>query len=87
MPDIGLLELVLIAIVAFLVLGPERMPEFFAQIGRFVRGARRWGEEIRRQLDQETRQLREPVDALREVVDVEPARKVKRAADEKSGDS
>ncbi|RMG91372.1 MAG: twin-arginine translocase subunit TatB [Zetaproteobacteria bacterium] len=86
MPDIGLLELVLIAIVAFLVLGPERMPEFFAQIGRFMRRARRWGEEIKRQLDQETNQLREPIEALHEVVDAEPMNKEKRTAD-KSEDS
>ncbi len=72
MPDIGLFELLLIGAIAFLVLGPERMPEFFAQIGRFVRRARQWGEDIKYQIDVETRDIRQPADEVRDALSVEP---------------
>lgn len=49
MPEIGFFELCLIGIVMFLVLGPERMPEFFALLGKLVRTARRWMAEVRDQ--------------------------------------
>lgn len=68
MPDIGLLELILIGIIAFLVLGPERMPEFISQIGRTIRNARLWVGEMRNQLEQETRDLREGVDEVKDAV-------------------
>ena len=54
MPDIGFLELILVAAIAFLVLGPERMPELFGQIGRVVRKGRDWIADVRRQIDEET---------------------------------
>lgn len=57
MPDIGFLELLLVGIIAFLVLGPERMPELFAQVGRVVRKGRSWIAEVRRQIDEETAPL------------------------------
>ncbi len=65
MPDIGFFELGLIGLVAFLVLGPERMPEFFGQIGRFARHARQWWEQMRLQMESESRALREPLDEAR----------------------
>jgi len=58
MPDIGFLELSLVGIVAFLVLGPDRMPELFAQIGRVVRKGRGWIADVRRQIDDETAPLK-----------------------------
>ncbi|HXH71500.1 MAG TPA: twin-arginine translocase TatA/TatE family subunit [Mariprofundaceae bacterium] len=71
MPDIGLFELILIGAVAFLVLGPERLPEFFAQIGRAVRRARGWAAEIRQQINVETEPLRSPATEVRaEVQDI-----------------
>lgn len=68
MPDIGLLELILIGIVAFLVLGPERMPEFISQIGRTIRNAKLWVGEMRHQLEQETRDLRDEVSEVKDAV-------------------
>lgn len=59
MPDIGLFELVLIGALAFIVLGPERLPEFFGQIGRMLRHARRWAGELRQQWLLETGEMRE----------------------------
>ena len=54
MPDIGFLELLLIGAIAFLILGPERMPELFGQVGRVVKKGRGWINDIRRQIDEET---------------------------------
>ena len=68
MPDIGLFELILVGAVAFLVLGPERMPDFFAQIGRAVRSARSWGNDIRRQIDLETKDLKAPVTDVKDAM-------------------
>jgi sec-independent protein translocase protein TatB len=68
MPDIGLLELILIGAVAFLVLGPERMPELVSQVGDSIRHARRWMGEIRHQLHQETEGLRSEVSEVRDAL-------------------
>ncbi len=68
MPDIGLLELILIGIVAFLVLGPERMPELVSQVGDAIRHARRWMGEIKDQLHQETEGLRGEVSEARDAL-------------------
>ena len=68
MPDIGLFELILVGAVAFLVLGPERMPEFLAQIGRAVRSARSWGNDIRRQINEETKDLKAPVSDVKDAL-------------------
>jgi len=61
MPDIGFLELLLIGAIAFLILGPERTPEFFAQIGRVMRKGRQWMSNVKQQIDLETQDLKEPV--------------------------
>jgi len=61
MPDIGFLELLLIGAIAFLILGPERTPEFFAQIGRVMRKGREWLSSVKQQIDLETQDLKEPV--------------------------
>jgi sec-independent protein translocase protein TatB len=58
MPDIGLLELLVIGVLLFVVVGPERMPEFFGQVGRWVRHGRNWWSkmhgEISREIEQNT---------------------------------
>jgi len=61
MPDIGFLELLVIGAIAFLILGPERTPEFFAQIGRMVRQGRGWINNVKYQIEQETQALKEPI--------------------------
>jgi len=68
MPDIGLLELILIGIVAFLVLGPERMPDLLSQVGSTIRHARGWVSEMKQQIKQETEGLRSEVDEVRDAV-------------------
>jgi len=61
MPDIGFLELIVIGVIAFLVLGPERMPELFGQLGRVVSKGRGWIKDVRAQIDKETAALKNPL--------------------------
>jgi len=68
MPDIGFLELLLIGAIAFLILGPERTPEFFAQIGRMIRKGREWMSNIKQQIDLETKDLKEPIQTIQKTV-------------------
>ena len=87
MPDIGLLELILIGVIAFLVLGPERMPDLVSQVGRTIRHARKWMNEIKQQISDETEVLRGEVgevkdalsDGMSTMPDDEAAPKVKKA--------
>jgi sec-independent protein translocase protein TatB len=69
--DVGFSELLIIAVVALLVLGPERLPKAARLAGLWVRRARaQWysvKSELERELAQEDlkRQLSEPLDALK----------------------
>jgi sec-independent protein translocase protein TatB len=69
--DVGFSELLIIAVVALLVLGPERLPKAARFAGLWVRRARaQWysvKSELERELAQEDlkRQLSEPLDALK----------------------
>jgi len=47
------LELVVLAIIAVVVLGPERLPEYAAQLARLVKGLRRMANGAREQLREE----------------------------------
>jgi len=68
MPDIGFLELLLVGAIAFLVLGPKRMPELFAQLGRVVRKGRGWIADVRRQIDAETAPIKNPLHEVEDTV-------------------
>jgi len=70
MPDIGFLELLLVGVIAFLVLGPERMPELFAQVGRVVRKGRGWISDVKRQIDAETAPLSTPVTEIKDALNM-----------------
>jgi sec-independent protein translocase protein TatB len=74
--DIGFGEFVLIAIVALLVLGPERLPVTLRAVGRAIREFRRATNELRAQIDVDgsLRDLRRQMD-----VDDPPVRR--KAAD------
>src|SRR5262245_18693672 len=51
--DIGPGELVLVAVIGLLVLGPKRLPKVAAEIGKWVGRARRTASQLRRQLERE----------------------------------
>ncbi|MCF6208733.1 MAG: Sec-independent protein translocase protein TatB [Ghiorsea sp.] len=66
MPDIGMIELILIGIVGFLVLGPERLPSFLSQVAKIVREGRMWLNNLKMQLDQEKQHLAQPLQQVKE---------------------
>lgn len=68
MPDIGLLELVIIGLGLLLIVGPERMPEFFGQAARALSQLRRWVNSMKQQIRQEAEVLKDPVLQAKEVV-------------------
>lgn len=51
--DIGFWELVVIAVVALLVVGPERLPQLVRDTGRWLRAARRMASDTRAQFERE----------------------------------
>ncbi|HID36254.1 MAG TPA: hypothetical protein EYP39_02585 [Ghiorsea sp.] len=60
MPDIGMIELILIGLIGFLVLGPERLPEFLGQIAKIVKQGRAWVNSLKKQLEYEKHTLSQP---------------------------
>lgn len=70
-PGIGGMEYVLIAIVALLVVGPERLPAMLQKLGKMIAKARNMAGEFRASFDEMARaseldELRKEVDALRQ---------------------
>ena len=51
--DIGFWELAVLAVVALLVVGPERLPQLVRDGGRWVRAARRFITETRYEIERE----------------------------------
>lgn len=51
--DIGFFELLFIAIIALLVLGPERLPKAARAVGSWVGKAKRMMNQLSRELDRE----------------------------------
>jgi Tat protein translocase TatB subunit len=68
--DIGMPEFVLIAIVALLVLGPERLPEVMGKVGRAYRQLRQMSSELtgefQRQFEEGMREVEEVSSTIRE---------------------
>ena len=69
-PGIGGLEYFLIAVVALIVIGPERLPGVLRKLGQMLGKARRMADEFRSSFDEMARQseldeLRKEVEALR----------------------
>jgi sec-independent protein translocase protein TatB len=51
--EVGFSEILLIAVIALVVLGPKKLPKLAADIGRWVGRARAMARQLRAQLDQE----------------------------------
>jgi len=58
-------ELVVIAIVALLVLGPERLPGAIRSVSQFIRGVKQFGQQMQAELNDELR-IQELHDKLRQ---------------------
>lgn len=63
--DIGFSEMILIALIALIVLGPARLPEVARSAGRWVGKVRRFVENVKRDIDQEIKD--EDLDAFRQM--------------------
>ena len=63
--DVGFSELLIIALVALIVLGPERLPRAARMAGAFVRRARAQWESVRAELEREleTERVKADIDA------------------------
>ncbi len=74
--DIGFSELVLIALLALIVLGPQRLPEAARAAGRWMARLRRFVAEVKRDFDRELaseelaelRRLKEELDETRRLI-------------------
>jgi sec-independent protein translocase protein TatB len=63
---IGLPELLLILVLAVIVIGPERLPEFAGQLARWIRQARAYAEYVSRDFNEVISELEKEVGANRE---------------------
>lgn len=63
---IGPFELALVALIAFIVLGPERIPGVMRQLGRVVRQVRNWTQEMTREYGQDIQEVTGPINEMRE---------------------
>src|SRR5690242_4953129 len=62
MLNIGAGEFILIVVVALLVLGPQRLPEFARTIGKFLREFRRQTDEMRTMVEHEFYRMDQELD-------------------------
>ena len=75
--DVGFSELVLIALLALIVLGPKRLPEVAQAAGRWLGRLRRFMNDVKRDLDNELhsadlaelRKLKQELDETRRVIE------------------
>ncbi|MEJ2044685.1 MAG: Sec-independent protein translocase protein TatB [Reinekea sp.] len=72
--DVGFTELLLLAIIAMVVVGPERLPGLAKTVGKTVGQARRFMGNLQRQIEQEVR-LSELNDLNKKILDEEQALK------------
>ncbi len=70
--DIGFSEIALIAVVALLVLGPERLPKAARTAGALLRRARSSWQNVRSEIERElaAEDLRKSVDEVRRAADI-----------------
>jgi sec-independent protein translocase protein TatB len=61
MPDIGLVELLVIGLILFLVVGPERLPEVMVQVADVFRTLRQWSGQLRAVVAQQSAALKQPL--------------------------
>ncbi len=64
----GSLEILTVFIIAFLILGPQKMIGMGKEIGKFVRDARKYGSDLQNSITEGTDQ---PIKSLRSLVDLE----------------
>ncbi|MBB4657708.1 Sec-independent protein translocase protein TatB [Parvularcula dongshanensis] len=88
-PQLGFGELVLLAVLALVVVGPKDLPRLMHTVGKMVRQMRKLADEFRASFDQmareaEMEELREEIERLKSS---NPVREVKQAFDEAGDDA
>lgn len=86
--DIGFLELVVIAVLALLVLGPERLPHAARTAGRWVGKAKRLVNQMTQEIDKQIKadELREKIKQEGDDIGVEQIQKTVQDALDKAND-
>ena len=79
-PQVGFLELILLAILALVVVGPQDLPRLMRTAGQMVAKVRRLGDEFRGAFDQMAREA-EVEELRREIEDLKTANPVREVAD------
>lgn len=46
-------EFIVLAVVAMIVLGPEKLPKYAAQLAKWIKAARRWMDQVKDQVGEE----------------------------------
>ncbi len=62
---IGLPELLVILVLILIVVGPSRLPEMAAQLARFIRAARRYGNQVTKDFNEALSELEEEYDEMK----------------------
>src|SRR5690606_23062071 len=78
--DIGFSELVLVAVIALLVLGPERLPAAARSAGRWIGTARRLMNQVNQEIEKQIK-LEELREKLRQEGDTLGAEKIQQTVD------
>ena len=65
--SIGVMELIIIAGVALMVLGPDKFPEFAKMAARLVRDLRSYGQEIQSEIAKEIKPVQKELNDLRKI--------------------
>ncbi len=62
---VGPAELLVILVLAVLVVGPQRLPEFAAQLARFIRAFRRYSSRITKEFNETMQELEHEYDDMK----------------------
>ncbi len=65
--SIGMMELVVLAGVALMILGPDKFPEFAKMAARLVRDLRSYGQEIQSEIAKEIKPVKKELDDLTKI--------------------
>ncbi|WP_455198286.1 Sec-independent protein translocase protein TatB [Kaarinaea lacus] len=74
--DIGFLELVIIAVVGLLVIGPERLPEVARTVGKWIGGARRLMNSVQAEINAEVNKADELKRLLEEQAEIKSVHEI-----------
>ena len=85
--DIGFWELVIIAIIALIIIGPERLPQFARDAGRFIAKIRKYVQSAKRELEKEldldqTQNLQDDISHIDKLMKEAPDRMMNQVMDE-----